>query len=196
MPGPTIGGGGIYNDFAGGVLTLLDSSVSGNTTSGGGGGIDSAGTLTVRRSTISGNVAEFGGGLLIGGTARLFETTVSANSVVGGGGDGGGIYNNGDLRVTNSTISGNTVAASPADDFAVGGGICNSVSEPGPCRVEQRHDQQQHHQSAVRRGPGERGLDFCLLGQGAGVGDFAEGGGDRRLEHDPRSATPARRGLH
>ena len=100
-------GGGIYNDF-GGNLTLVETTVSGNTAFGNssstdgatnaglGGGIYSNGDLTILSSSIHDNTAR--------GTQY-----VSNNSA-----NGGGIYYNGffnDLTIVNSTIGNNTTDA-------------------------------------------------------------------------------------
>jgi hypothetical protein len=123
-------GGGILNH---GGLTLSDSVVSNSVTSAGnGGGIscDAGGTLTVMDSTISGNVAlqQFsggvGGGLSVdGGTVTVNNSTISNNS---GSCAGGGIAtNNAQLTVTNSEISGNGVGSLLAC-LGTGGGISSS----------------------------------------------------------------------
>jgi hypothetical protein len=104
-----------------GMLTLINSTVSGNSIKGGGGagnggGIFSDGVLTLINSTVSGNSAlGSGGGIFSGGMLTLINSTVSGNSA---GFDGGGIANYGTLTVTNSTIANNTA-------FHVGGGILN-----------------------------------------------------------------------
>lgn len=140
-------GGGIYNYY--GILTITNSTISGNNTnSGSGGGILNSGPLTITNSTISGNVANSnGGGILnvdtatitnsnisgnyadngagisnVGGTAEITITnsTISGNMGSFQNGEGGGIYNNnGTLTITNSTISGNIVAGQAGE----GGGI-------------------------------------------------------------------------
>jgi len=52
---PFMGGpGGITND---GILTITNSTISGNTSTGGPGGIYNDGILTITNSTISGNLA-------------------------------------------------------------------------------------------------------------------------------------------
>ena len=92
------------------MVTLTNSTVSGNAASGGrGGGIYSSGTLTLTNSTVSGNAANFGGGIFIsGGTTTLTTVTVSGNTT---NGSGGGIYNNGGTTtLANSTVSGNSTA--------------------------------------------------------------------------------------
>ncbi|WP_049935800.1 Calx-beta domain-containing protein, partial [Microcystis aeruginosa] len=97
-------GGGIYNY---GTSTLTNSTITGNT----GGGIYNSGILTLTNSTITGNTADGGGGIYNGGTLTLTNSTITGNT-------GGGIYNSGILTLTNSTISGNTANNN-------GGGISN-----------------------------------------------------------------------
>ncbi|MFN6273270.1 MAG: Calx-beta domain-containing protein [Microcystis sp.] len=103
-------GRGIYNS---GILTLTNSTISGNTATFGG-GISNYGTLTLTNSTISGNTATFGGGILNSGILTLTNSTISGNTAD----DGGGIDNWGTLTLNNSTITGNTAT--------YGGGISNS----------------------------------------------------------------------
>src|SRR5207253_9871089 len=102
-------GGAIFND---GILTLVQSTVTGNSArgnngnypsyfrdEGAGGGIYNApgALLNILESTISGNTAEGGGG------------GYSRRGAGGGGGAGlgGGIFNDGTLHLINSTVSGN-----------------------------------------------------------------------------------------
>ena len=58
-------------------LTLINSTVSGNTASGGGGGIYGGEPLTLTNSTVSGNSAEYGEALFAAGDMFLITTTVS-----------------------------------------------------------------------------------------------------------------------
>ena len=115
------GGGGIFN---GGLLTLTDCAVSGNTATGSdGGGIynGSGGTVTLTNCTVSGNTAtgeNSGGGIFNAGTCSLTlaNCTVSGNMA---GWDGGGIKNyRGSMDLANCTVSGNTAT--------YGGGIHNA----------------------------------------------------------------------
>ena len=108
-------GCGIYN--GGGVLTLTNSTVSGNSGGGGsgGGGILNFGTLTLTNSTVSGNSAFFGGGIGAQGFLTLTNSTVSGNSAF----NGGGIRIAGSLTLANSTVSGNSATA----PGSLGGGI-------------------------------------------------------------------------
>jgi hypothetical protein len=101
----TNNGGGILNINAG-TLTLINSTVSINTASDAGGGIlNFDGTLTIIDSTLSGNSAGGGGGIANEGTATLTNSTLSGNSA---GVDGGGIFNGGTAILTNTTLSGNS----------------------------------------------------------------------------------------
>jgi CSLREA domain-containing protein len=124
-------GGGIENN--GGMLTVTDSTFSGNSAVGTGsdpvdcankcygGGIENdGGTLTVTGSTFLGNKSDaVGGGIanVNGGTLTVTNSTFSDN---GAGFVGGGISNGGTLTVTYSTFSGN--------GSSVGGGIGNAIS--------------------------------------------------------------------
>lgn len=111
-----VGGGGISNS---GMLTVTNSTITGNTTDMFGGGIKNFGTLTLTNSTVSGNSASccFGGGIYNGGTLTLTNSTVAGNSVQLF--YGGGIYNTFLLNMTNDTLSGNTAGC------CHGGGIAN-----------------------------------------------------------------------
>ncbi len=122
-------GGGIRNDY--GFLTLINSTVSGNSTSFDGGGIfNYCCSVTLINSTVSGNSALQGGGIFNNGTpfptfsgavgystVYLTNSTVSGNSA--GTAGGGGIYNGefldellgeffGVVILNNSTVWGNT----------------------------------------------------------------------------------------
>ena len=108
-------GGGVFNFF--GTLTLINSTLSGNSAFDSGGGVFNTANalLTLINSTISGNSAPVGGGVANQGNATVTNSTLSGNSV---GGSGGGVINGGNLTVTNSTLSGNSATA--------GGGVANT----------------------------------------------------------------------
>ena len=113
-------GGGIFN--AASTLSVINCTVSGNSTDGTGGGIcaESNATLTIDSSTLSGNYAgDYGGGIANNGTLTINNSTLSGNR---GEFAAGAILNgfNGDasLTVSNSTLSGNTTQLH-------GGGIFN-----------------------------------------------------------------------
>ncbi|PYK09889.1 MAG: hypothetical protein DME65_11150, partial [Verrucomicrobia bacterium] len=136
-----------------GVLTLIDSTISGNHAPGteflggnGGGVLNGGGNMTIMRCTISNNSAYYitgssgdvasssGGGILnyLGGSVTITNSTISDNSCFAadsfglnlGGGGGGGIDNGGSMTVTNCTISGNSVSGTGLTTMD-GGGIRN-----------------------------------------------------------------------
>ena len=115
-------GAGISNA---GDLTLERVTVANCQTTGDGGGIFNAGggVLTVNQSTISGNSAEDqgdGGGIFNagGGVLTVNNTTISGNSATT---QGGGLFNasGGELTVNNTTIWGNSATTQ-------GGGLFNA----------------------------------------------------------------------
>jgi hypothetical protein len=99
------GGGtnGLFN--VDGSLTLNNLTLrNGNAGLGNGGGINNAGGIvTITNSTLSGNTAFTGGGIANSGTADITNCTFSGN----GNTFGGGIYNSGTVNITGSTFSGN-----------------------------------------------------------------------------------------
>ena len=113
-------GSGIFN-LGGATLILTNSTVTGNSGANLGGGIfTGGGTVTITDSTISGNSASYGAGVVTeNGTVTLTNSTVSGNSASGWA---GGIWNySGTLTLTNSTVSGNSASAT-------GGGIYSSYN--------------------------------------------------------------------
>lgn len=112
------GGGGAIRNQGDGVLTIINSTISGNTgineyEEGGGGGIRSdRGRLVLMNSTVSGNRAGTGGGIASDGTLEVRNSTITANTARWGG---GGIYSGiGGLSIANSLVAGNTAPA-PAE---------------------------------------------------------------------------------
>jgi CSLREA domain-containing protein len=117
-------GGGIYSQYS--TLTLTNSTVSENSTSGGsGGGIyNDHGTLILEDSTVKGNNAavEGGGIFTYAGTTRLLGSRVSDNRA---GGDGGGISSvaQGETVLVDSIVSGNVSSMLGGLMGGQGGGI-------------------------------------------------------------------------
>jgi hypothetical protein len=110
-------GGAIYNL---GTLEVINSTISDNSTEGGS-GITNGGMLTVTDSTFSGNVSGDGdGGAVFNSGAMTVTRSIFAGNAVFGGA-GGGIYNLGTLTVTDSIFSGNHTFG----NFVNGGGITN-----------------------------------------------------------------------
>jgi hypothetical protein len=129
-------GGGIFNE---GTLTVINSTISGNTASGlgegvGGGIYNEDGKVTVDTSTISNNSASSSGsdGVATGGgitndngTLIVTASTFASNLTSGvQGAIGGGIYNGGKLIVTQSTFLHNSSNSSNSYKSG-GGGIAN-----------------------------------------------------------------------
>ena len=110
-------GGGIRNS---GILTLIESTISGNTAGFGGGIYNPSGTLALTNSSVNGNTADSteGGIYNSSGTVTLTNSSVSGNTA---GHAGGGIYNDsvGNLTLTGSTVSDNFSLGTSSN----GGGI-------------------------------------------------------------------------
>lgn len=108
--GPLTFGGAVS---VSGDLSLVDSAISGSSSSAGGD-----------------NVA-IGGGAYVSGNLSLVDSTISGNSarsVIGDDGPtyltaGGGVYVRGELSALRSTISGNQVEATGSNEQATGGGV-------------------------------------------------------------------------
>ncbi|MBC7815710.1 MAG: hypothetical protein IAG10_02295 [Planctomycetaceae bacterium] len=141
-------GGAIVNSGSG-SLTLSQTTVKSNSASTGqGGGIFNSATVSILRSTISGNSASDGGGIAnvnfsVTTSATLLLTTLSANTATNRGGgifnavgatslitdstiamnsaalSGGGIYRQGQVRMGGSILASNTVGTSGPDIFGV-----------------------------------------------------------------------------
>jgi CSLREA domain-containing protein len=95
-------GGAIYTN--GGSLTLDGVHLTGNTTLGAGGGFYAYSSLTIVNSTISGNTATYGGGFYNSGSLIVANSTISSNTAS----NGGGFVIVGDTRLRNVTITNNT----------------------------------------------------------------------------------------
>ncbi len=120
ISGVTLTGGGVFGGIVnGGILTVQNTTISGNHTTNDGGGIENFGTLSLNNSTVSGNTGfPAGGGIDNDGALSVTNSTISGN---GGVLFGGGIENTfGTLSITNSTVSGNTATNE-------GGGIGNDT---------------------------------------------------------------------
>src|SRR5437762_12006211 len=97
------------------TLTIINSTLSGNT-AGFGGGVFNSGTLTIINSTVSGNTASEGAGIYNSGanTLTITNSTFSGNAAPGAG---GAIFNLATLMIANSTLSDNS--------SGLGGGVFN-----------------------------------------------------------------------
>ena len=119
-------GGGIAN-VAGGIATIVNSIIKGNTAKVSGGGLFNAAgsTMTLYGSTVANNVTteQNGGGIANDGTLDAANSTFSSNSA---NRSGGGIYNNGMATVVNTTITGNICNADSRIAGNGGGAFNNS----------------------------------------------------------------------
>jgi Ca2+-binding RTX toxin-like protein len=117
-------GGGIYN--SGGTLIATNSTISNNEGGVYGGGISTvSGSVTLINTTVRGNSAGNGGGIRSNGTSvTLLNTTISGNSA---NSRGGGIYasTNGVFNLINSTVTKNTAIST---EYGNGGGGIYSLS--------------------------------------------------------------------
>ena len=121
-------GGGIFND---GHLTLLNSTVTGNTISGSdgeGGGIINEGDMTISGCTITNNEVSgrdgFGGGVCNESGWTISGSTITNNEISGSDGEGGGVFTDDVLTIANSTVDNNSVSGTDGE----GGGIFNDES--------------------------------------------------------------------
>ena len=132
------GGGGIYSGD-GASLTLIDSTVSDNSSGHTGGGIYSFfnTTTTVIRSTVSGNVAaDIGGGLRTLGTATIDNSTISGNTSTAWHG-GAMFITDGVVTVTNSTVTNNASPQPPPETQEVtAGGLFVGTFTDGSATLE------------------------------------------------------------
>ena len=103
--------GAIVNTI-GGLLTVTDSTFSGNKTKSGGtgGAIHNESSTIIKSSTFYENSAGFGGGAISNddGDLTIINSTISSNSADT---NGGGIYNRSALLLINCTLNNNTVGA-------------------------------------------------------------------------------------
>ena len=177
-------GAGIFSAGAPASLTLINCTVSGNSAGDVGGGIHNDGLMTLTNSTVSGNEASLAGGILNDGMSMLIGSTVSWNNALVLGGIGndrdasltvssstvsgntaeffaGSIFNDGAMTITNSTVSGDTteflvsgilnagmltvtnslVASDCSDDAGITSNGYNIESPGNTCGFDQQGDQ-------------------------------------------------------
>ncbi len=110
-------GGAVF--FNGGDARIEDSVFVDNTTESDGGAVSSESVLTVINSTFSGNAASQGGGIFNFGELTLVNSTVAANTAD----EGGGVFNYNEAigNFLNSLVAGNTADTGPDVDDDDGG---------------------------------------------------------------------------
>jgi predicted outer membrane repeat protein len=116
--GTAANGAGLFNNGATAKLTVVNSTISGN--SGFAPGIrNNLGTVSISGSTITGNTGTTDGGLSnFQGTMTIVNTTVSGNSVTG---NIAGVANSGALTMANVTITNNRSDSDGSGDTQAGG---------------------------------------------------------------------------
>ena len=114
--------GGAVRSLTTGDLSIVQSTIFGNSTIGneaGGGGFFSYGTVTLTNSTISGNSTTGslanGGGFYSKDYATLTSSTVTDNHAYGSNTYGGGAWSIGGANITNSILAGNTTGGGNPD---------------------------------------------------------------------------------
>jgi CSLREA domain-containing protein len=161
-------GGAIYNHSTGN-MTIVDSTVSGNTArNGGSGGIHNSGAMAITNSTVSGNSTDGHGG----GIGNYDDLSISHSSIVSNTADarsstgsvGGGLYtNSNDTTHIRATILANNRADTTYNDCHSLGATTsydyNLVEIVGTCTFSQSHDM-----------AGELGADL-------NIGPLADNGG-------------------
>ena len=100
----------VFQVMAIGPVTISDLTIRNGQGGFGGGILNNGGALlTVNNSTVSGNTAPFGGGIYNAGGLTIVNSTLSGNTATS---EGAGTYNASTLTITNSTFSGNAAAGS------------------------------------------------------------------------------------
>jgi len=127
------------------ILAISGLTIRDGFTDGGGGGIGSAGILTVSDTTFSGNSANYGGAIASSGSLTVTNSRFLGNTAYfnGSGGGGGGAINigNGSLIMTGCSVSGNSAydgggifdifSASTITDSTISGNSATSSSGGG-----------------------------------------------------------------
>lgn len=132
-------GGAISVEDSSAELTLVDSTISGNTGDYNGGAIfNNYGTVNIEYSTVSGNSAQYAGAIEdAGGSLTITDSTVANNHATDSGGlpGAGGVAllaessSSATLNLSSSTFSGNTAANSnSAYDLWLGHGVSSNTA--------------------------------------------------------------------
>lgn len=159
-------GGGIYNL---GILTLNNSILKGNLADEAGGGIENSmySTLIVNNSIVSDNSAYSGAGIANGGILTLTNSILSNNAASH---DGGGIETAGTLIINNSTLSNNSAY--------IGGGIYNYHSgASGQDGILTINNSTLSNNSATDSGGGIYNGDMLKVNNSTFSGNSANNGG-------------------
>jgi predicted outer membrane repeat protein len=115
------------------TVSVLDSNLSGNSsTMGSGGAISSVGTVTINNSTLEGNTSGYeGGAIKVGNSAVTSNVNVTNNSVIATNEatvSGGGISTNGNVSVSTSAFNNNVAITGSGGAISAGGDVVVSAS--------------------------------------------------------------------
>jgi len=181
-------GGAINNDEFG-TVTISNSTLSGNSSSGnfagdGGAIANENGTLIVSSSTFSGNSGSEGGAIDNDGTASITNSTFSGNSAEFAG---GAISNEGQaVTIANSTFSGNSTANeggaisnnTTAGTVSIGGSIV-AANSGGNCAGGQAgiNDKGYNLEDGPRASCGFSPSSHDIIGQNPLLGPLEDNGG-------------------
>jgi hypothetical protein len=120
---------GIFN-WGGSTLNITGSTISGNTSVGWGGGINSWGTVTIANSTFASNTAAAGGGIFnYAGTMAVSHSTFSGHSA--NIASGGAIWNQSQLTLKNTILANSPSGGNCGGDAGTSGG--HNLSDDHSC---------------------------------------------------------------
>ena len=153
-------GGGVLGE----TVTLVDSTVSQNTSMDVGGGVMTSQNLAMQNSTISGNTAQKGGGIYVyGASVSVSNSTISGNSATGNGANslGGGIYAFNEVSIAFSTVAANNAQGSGGGLYATVGtvNITNSIVASNTSVTN----------PDIQPGTGATTINFSLIGDAVGT---------------------------
>ncbi len=134
LTGNTAASGAAIANQSGAILTLLDSTLAGNTATQSGGGLDNAGTASITNSTFTGNTASLGAAIFNTGTLQVVNATIAYNNATTAHGGGGLLASSGTASVYNTIIAQNTSGTPSAPDDVHGtisAGIGNLIDDAG-----------------------------------------------------------------
>lgn len=121
---------GIFN-WGGSTLKITGSTISGNTSVGWGGGINSWGTLTIANSTFASNAAATGGGILhYAGVMKVSNSTFSGNRAQTGG---GGLWTSSTVTLKSTVMADSGAGGNCGSDRAAGTSAGHNLSDDNSC---------------------------------------------------------------
>ncbi len=121
---------GIFN-WGGSTLKITGSTISGNTSVGWGGGLNSWGTVTIVNSTFASNAALTGGGILhYAGVMTVSNSTFSGNRATTGG---GGVWSSGAVTFKSTVLADSGDGGNCGGDRPSGTSAGHNLSDDNSC---------------------------------------------------------------